>query len=128
MSQADAGHAHPAAVLGPGDRGSLAHQPGPELRADGGRSLRRPRQAAGDHRDPARLGELYDRSLRPDRFTLRNVPGRIADTQDPWEGMRRHATDLADARERLRALSSSRSREGRAGAPASRSQAEILQS
>lgn len=55
---------------------------------------------------PLAWEELGDRSLHPDRFTLRNSPRRIADTQDPWEGMRRQSSDLAHARERLRALTS----------------------
>jgi bifunctional non-homologous end joining protein LigD len=52
--------------------------------------------------------ELSDSSLRPDRFTLRTVPGRIADTPNPWREMPDRACDLTNAQERLRALSSAR--------------------
>lgn len=39
--------------------------------------------------------------IRPDHVTLGTIRGRLARTDDPWAGMRRHAQGLARARRRL---------------------------
>jgi bifunctional non-homologous end joining protein LigD len=43
---------------------------------------------------PLEWDELSSRGLRPDRFTIRDVPKRIAEQGDPWADMRRHARSL----------------------------------
>jgi bifunctional non-homologous end joining protein LigD len=50
---------------------------------------------------PLRWRELSDSSLRPDKFTLRNMGRRLARVGDPWEEMARHAKGLGPARRRL---------------------------
>ena len=42
---------------------------------------------------PLHWDELSDRRLRPDRWTIKNVAGRLEDG-DPWAGMMRHARGL----------------------------------
>ena len=42
---------------------------------------------------PLHWGELEDRALRPDRWTVKNLGPRLEDG-DPWEGMMRHARAL----------------------------------
>jgi bifunctional non-homologous end joining protein LigD len=42
---------------------------------------------------PLRWEELADRALRPDRWTVKNLPGRL-DEGDPWKGMSRRARRL----------------------------------
>lgn len=53
---------------------------------------------------PLHWEELSDGGLSPGRFTLRTVPGRLAESADPWRGMARHRRCLAGARRRLAAL------------------------
>lgn len=50
---------------------------------------------------PLEWDELSDRGMRPDRFTLRNIPKRLADQHDPWADLRRHARALSRPRDRL---------------------------
>jgi bifunctional non-homologous end joining protein LigD len=50
---------------------------------------------------PLRWGELSDSSLRPDKFTLRNIDRRLSSVDDPWARMARHARGLGPARRRL---------------------------
>ena len=50
---------------------------------------------------PLRWRELSDSSLRPDKFTLRNIDRRLARVGDPWEDIARHARALGPARRRL---------------------------
>lgn len=45
-----------------------------------------------------------DGSLRPDGFTLRDVPERTAVTGDPWEGISRRARSLTKPRQKLSRL------------------------
>lgn len=45
--------------------------------------------------------ELDVRGMRSDRFTLRDVPKRMAERCDPWAGMRRHSRSLSRPRQRL---------------------------
>jgi bifunctional non-homologous end joining protein LigD len=47
---------------------------------------------------PLRWEELGDRSLRPDRWTIRTLPERLArEGGDPWAGISRHARALPAA-------------------------------
>jgi bifunctional non-homologous end joining protein LigD len=50
---------------------------------------------------PIAWEELDDPKLRPGRFTIRSVFGRLEDGVDPWKGMNRKARSLAQARRRL---------------------------
>jgi bifunctional non-homologous end joining protein LigD len=50
---------------------------------------------------PLRWRELSDSSLRPDKFTLRNVERRLSRSGDPWKEIARHAKGLGPARRRL---------------------------
>jgi len=43
---------------------------------------------------PLRWEELSDRTLRPDRWTMRSIGGRIDAEGDPWKGMSRRARAL----------------------------------
>jgi len=43
---------------------------------------------------PLEWDELGEHDMRADRFTLRDVPKRMAGRDDPWAGMRRHARSL----------------------------------
>jgi bifunctional non-homologous end joining protein LigD len=53
---------------------------------------------------PLHWEELSDGRLSPRRFTLRTIPGRLAESADPWQGMARHRRGLSSARRRLGAL------------------------
>jgi bifunctional non-homologous end joining protein LigD len=50
---------------------------------------------------PLRWRELSDSSLRPDKFTLRNIDRRLSRIGDPWQEIARHAKGLGAARRRL---------------------------
>jgi bifunctional non-homologous end joining protein LigD len=50
---------------------------------------------------PIRWEELDDPALRPDRWTIETVPGRLATTGDPWRGMARRARSVTARRARL---------------------------
>ena len=43
---------------------------------------------------PVRWEELSDRTLRPDRWNVRNVADRMEEAGDPWQGMGRRARKL----------------------------------
>jgi bifunctional non-homologous end joining protein LigD len=43
---------------------------------------------------PVRWEELSDRRLKPDRWTIRSIGGRVEDVGDPWKGMTRKARAL----------------------------------
>lgn len=45
---------------------------------------------------PLAWEELDDRELRADRYTLRSISDRLAQTEDPWKGMQRHAASLKE--------------------------------
>jgi bifunctional non-homologous end joining protein LigD len=47
---------------------------------------------------PLDWDELGSPGMRPDRFTLRDVPKRVAERGDPWAHMRRHARPLPRGR------------------------------
>jgi bifunctional non-homologous end joining protein LigD len=53
---------------------------------------------------PLEWDELNNRSLRPDGFTIRDVPKRIAEQGDPWADLRRHARSLSRPMQRLAKL------------------------
>ena len=56
---------------------------------------------------PLSWDEVEDKSLSPEQFTLRTMPGRIREsrpTAGPWAGMARRRTGLARARRSLRRL------------------------
>lgn len=58
---------------------------------------------------PLSWDELDDETLRPERFTLRTVPGRIRHAGragGPWAGMARHRSGLGKAQRSLRRLAS----------------------
>jgi bifunctional non-homologous end joining protein LigD len=50
---------------------------------------------------PIAWEELADAKLKPDGFTLRDVPDRLAERGDPWEGIARRARGLGEARKAL---------------------------
>jgi len=50
---------------------------------------------------PLRWEELSEQATRPDRFTLRTLPARLAREGDPWHELQRHAQSLARARRAL---------------------------
>lgn len=50
---------------------------------------------------PLRWDELNRPGLRPDGFTIRDVPGRVAAQGDPWADIDRHARSLAQPMQRL---------------------------
>jgi bifunctional non-homologous end joining protein LigD len=50
---------------------------------------------------PLEWDELGGRGMRPDRFTIRDVPKRIAEQGDPWADMRRRARSLTRPMQRL---------------------------
>ena len=50
---------------------------------------------------PLRWGELADRATTPGRFTLRDVPRRLAEEGDPWAAIGESASALGAARRRL---------------------------
>jgi bifunctional non-homologous end joining protein LigD len=53
---------------------------------------------------PLHWEELSSRGMRPDRFTLRDVPQRIADQGAPWADLNRHARSLSNPMRRLAKL------------------------
>lgn len=53
---------------------------------------------------PLEWDELDTRGLRADRFSIRDVPKRVAGQGDPWADMFRHARSLAGPRARLAKL------------------------
>jgi bifunctional non-homologous end joining protein LigD len=53
---------------------------------------------------PLEWSELDDPDLRPDGWTIANVPARLAERDDPWATMHRHARSLTSRRDRLGAL------------------------
>ncbi|WP_280266654.1 non-homologous end-joining DNA ligase [Nocardia wallacei] len=53
---------------------------------------------------PLDRAELDDAGLRPDGFTIRDLPARLAEREDPWAGLQRHARSLSRPQQRLRAL------------------------
>jgi bifunctional non-homologous end joining protein LigD len=53
---------------------------------------------------PLEWGELDLRGMRPDRFTIRDVPKRIAEHGDPWATHRRRARSLTRPLQRLSRL------------------------
>jgi bifunctional non-homologous end joining protein LigD len=53
---------------------------------------------------PVTWDELDDPGLRPDGFTVADVPSRLAEHGDPWQGMGRHGRSLAARVERLQQL------------------------
>ncbi|HWF70794.1 MAG TPA: ATP-dependent DNA ligase, partial [Mycobacterium sp.] len=50
---------------------------------------------------PLEWDELDTRGLRADRFTIRDVPKRLAGQRDPWADMFRHARSLSGPAKRL---------------------------
>ena len=56
---------------------------------------------------PLHWEEAEDEALHPGAFSLRTVPGRLATTEDPWEGMSRRHYDLAALRRRLAEVTAS---------------------
>jgi bifunctional non-homologous end joining protein LigD len=50
---------------------------------------------------PLRWEELSDSDIRPDRFTIADVPARLDREGDAWADLRRHAQSLGAARRRL---------------------------
>jgi bifunctional non-homologous end joining protein LigD len=50
---------------------------------------------------PLEWDELDTRGLRPDGFTIRDLPKRLAGQRDPWAGMYRHARSLTGPIQRL---------------------------
>jgi bifunctional non-homologous end joining protein LigD len=53
---------------------------------------------------PLEWDELDSRGLRADRFTIHDVPKRIAEQGDPWTDMHRHARSLSRPMQRLAKL------------------------
>jgi len=53
---------------------------------------------------PLEWDELRGRGLKPDRFTIRDVPKRTAEQGDPWADMRRRARSLIRPMQRLSKL------------------------
>jgi bifunctional non-homologous end joining protein LigD len=53
---------------------------------------------------PVTWDELDDPGLRPDGFTVADVPSHLAEHGDPWQGMGRHGRSLAARVERLQQL------------------------
>jgi bifunctional non-homologous end joining protein LigD len=53
---------------------------------------------------PLEWDELDGRGLRPDRFTIRDLPKRLAGQRDPWANMSRHARSLSGPQKRLAKL------------------------
>lgn len=47
------------------------------------------------------LDTLKKRSLRADRFTIRDIPKRLTEQPDPWAAMPRHARSLTGPLQRL---------------------------
>ena len=57
---------------------------------------------------PLEWDELDRRGMRADRFTIRDMPKRLAGQCDPWADLRRHARSLSRPRERLAKLQDAR--------------------
>jgi bifunctional non-homologous end joining protein LigD len=53
---------------------------------------------------PLEWDELDTRGLRADRFTIRDIPKRLAGQRDPWADMSRHARSLTGPAQRLAKL------------------------
>ena len=53
---------------------------------------------------PLSWDELDDSGLIPGQFTIKTVPGRISEGNDPWAGLARRGSGLTRAQERLRRL------------------------
>jgi len=53
---------------------------------------------------PLDIAELGDRRLDPQRWHMKNILRRLARKNDPWAGIRRHATAAGRAQRALRAL------------------------
>ena len=53
---------------------------------------------------PLEWDELDTRGLRADRFTIRNLPKRLAGQRDPWASMYRHARSLTGPAQHLAKL------------------------
>ncbi|WP_204807530.1 non-homologous end-joining DNA ligase [Mycobacterium riyadhense] len=53
---------------------------------------------------PLEWDELDSPDLRADRFTIRDIPKRLAGQRDPWEDMSRHARSLSGPLQRLAKL------------------------
>jgi len=53
---------------------------------------------------PLEWDELQARGLRADRFTIREIPKRLAGQPDPWAAMRRHSRSLTGPLQRLAKL------------------------
>jgi bifunctional non-homologous end joining protein LigD len=53
---------------------------------------------------PLEWDELSGRAIRPDRFTIRDVPKRLAEQGDPWADMRKHARSLSRPMQRVSRL------------------------
>jgi bifunctional non-homologous end joining protein LigD len=53
---------------------------------------------------PLEWDELGGPGMRPDRFTVRDVPKRLAEQGDPWADMRKHARSLSRPMQRLAKL------------------------
>jgi len=53
---------------------------------------------------PLQWDELGARGVRADRFTIRDIPKRLAELGDPWAGMSRHARTLTGPLRRLAKL------------------------
>jgi bifunctional non-homologous end joining protein LigD len=53
---------------------------------------------------PLEWDELDNRGIRPDRFTLHDIPKRLANQGDPWVDMQRHARSLTGPARRLAKL------------------------
>jgi bifunctional non-homologous end joining protein LigD len=50
---------------------------------------------------PLEWDELSNRGLRPDQFTIRAIPKRLAGQRDPWADLHRHARALSRPRDRV---------------------------
>ena len=57
---------------------------------------------------PLEWDELDTRGLRADRFSIRDLPKRLAGQRDPWADMSRHALSLTGPRRRLAKLRGTR--------------------
>jgi bifunctional non-homologous end joining protein LigD len=53
---------------------------------------------------PLEWDELNSRGLRPDQYTIRDIPKRVAEQGDPWADLRRHARSLTGPMQRLTKL------------------------
>ncbi len=53
---------------------------------------------------PVTWDEVEDKKLKPDGFTLKNVPKRLDDINDPWGELRAKPGSVAKARKKLAAL------------------------